>query len=289
MKKMLWLVLVLLSLDLRVIAANGFFEQRHRGWLWFNEREVAEGANHVSEQEQQIALQQLQEQAKLENEIFAAELEDMKHLAIRYPENIDYVTRYKRMEKVMYDNAARLGKSWVMTNFLNPDLGDELENPKNIYGREAKKDLDLIEMKANLQHLASKLDIFVFRQDGCIYCSILEKHLAHFARQYNFAVEAVSADGSNSSVFKTHHAPAMIQALELNVMPVVIAVVKDTRQRFELARGAVSVADLEDKALLLFEHLKLPRHTQDLQSKVKKNLDQNPQENPGGCTACQLR
>ena len=34
-------------------------------------------------------------------------------------------------------------------------------------------------------------------------------------------------------------------------MPTVIVVVKETRERFELSRGAVSVSDLEDSALIL--------------------------------------
>ena len=58
-----------------------------------------------------------------------------------------------------------------------------------------------------------------------------------------------------SSYFKTHASRKLIKALGLEVMPTVIAVVNDTRQRFELARGAVSVADLEEKALLLVNYL----------------------------------
>ena len=38
-------------------------------------------------------------------------------------------------------------------------------------------------------------------------------------------------------------------------MPTVIAITRDSKQRFELARGAVSIPDLEDKALLLVEIL----------------------------------
>ena len=38
-------------------------------------------------------------------------------------------------------------------------------------------------------------------------------------------------------------------------MPTVIAVVNESRQRFELARGGVSVVDIEEKALLLAKHI----------------------------------
>ena len=38
-------------------------------------------------------------------------------------------------------------------------------------------------------------------------------------------------------------------------MPTVIAVTNDSSLRFELARGAVSVADLEDNSLLMAKYL----------------------------------
>lgn len=58
-------------------------------------------------------------------------------------------------------------------------------------------------------------------------------------------------DKSNSSYFETNHSLEMVKALGLEIMPTVIAIVKDSRERYELARGAVSIADLEEKALLL--------------------------------------
>lgn len=104
--------------------------------------------------------------------------------------------------------------------------------------------------------LSKEIEIFVFRKDKCSYCQTLEKHLASFAAQYGFKVEAVSADGSTSQYFKTNSSKELIAALDLEVMPTVIAVTNDSALRFELARGAVSIAELEEKALLLFRYLK---------------------------------
>jgi hypothetical protein len=85
---------------------------------------------------------------------------------------------------------------------------------------------------------------------------VLEKHLNSFANKYGFKVEAVAADNSNSKYFKTHNSPELIKQLNLTVMPTVIAVTKDSAMRFELARGAVSIPDLEDNALLLAKYLR---------------------------------
>jgi hypothetical protein len=276
-------VLMMLFLAFLEVAlgAEAFFEQRHRGWLWFDERERQEETHHQDVPKEQD-IKELAQVAKQENEAFAAELELLRHLAVRHPENLEYVLAYKKKEQEMYDNAGQLAKSWLMVNFLNPDLVDELENPQNIYGRDSKKQYEEQQKQANLKFLAGQIEIFVLRQDGCIYCQILEKHLEHFAHNFGFVVEAIAPDNSQSPYFPTHNSPEMIKALNTEIMPVVIAVVKDTRERFELARGAVSVIDLQEKALMLFEHLGLQAPSI-LPQATDKNL---ANKQLGGCSSC---
>ena len=232
---------------------KNFFEQRYRGWLWFDER-AKEEKEYQSDKEQvkrpMLTLEEMK-QAKQENERFTEELELMRHMMIRYPENVDYVVMYKRKEKEMQDKALILGKNWAIANFRNPDIVDTLENPQNMYGRKIYRDE---KQKADLDRIklaAKAVDVFVFRKDGCPYCVDLEKHLETFATRYGFNVEAVSPDDSVSKHFKTNKGPELIEVLQLDVMPTVIVVVKETRERFELARGAVSISDLEDAALIL--------------------------------------
>lgn len=241
------------------LANNKFFEQRYRGWLWFDESEkedaVKEQKHDDDEDKIQLpTLEQMQE-AKRDNEKFAQELEMLKHLAIRHPDNLEYIKLYKLKEKEMMDRAQLLGINWLMANFLNPEIVDELENPQNIYGRDIKKSQNKKTEESNLKDLSSKVELFVFRQDGCPYCSTLEKHLNTFANKYGFKVEAITPDNSQSRYFKSNSSPELVEALGLEVMPTVIAVVNDTRARFELARGAVSVADLEEKSLLLAKYI----------------------------------
>ena len=233
-------------------AKENFFEQRYRGWLWFDEN--VKEQEEFTEENQAPTLAQM-EQAKKENEEFSRELDLLKHLAIRHPNNLEYIKLYKLKEKEMMDNAQVLGLNWIMANFLNPDIVDELKNPQNIYGRDIRNQQQENDDKATLQELATKVELFVFRQDNCLHCTTLEKHLNSFTTKYGFKIEAISPDHSKSSFFKTHTSPELIQALGLEIMPTVIAVVNESRQRFELARGGVSVVDIEEKALLLAKHI----------------------------------
>ena len=240
-------------------AKQSFFEQRYRGWLWFDEPIVEqpnleEKQDTAEEQSKAPTLEEMQ-RAKHDNEQFAEELELLRHLAVRHPENLEYIKLYKFKEKEMMDNAQILGLNWLMANFLNPEIMDELKSPQNIYGRKILAKEKKSNDQSILQALGDKVELFIFRQDGCPYCSTLEKHLKRFADKYSFKVEAITPDNSQSQYFKSNSSPELIEALGLELMPTVIAVVNNTRQRFELARGAVSVVDLEKKALLLAKYL----------------------------------
>jgi thiol-disulfide isomerase/thioredoxin len=252
-------LILMLGMTSEAFANNKFFDQRYRGWLWFDEsdRENAVDNQDLDSTEDKAKLPTLREmqEAKRENEKFAQELEMLKHLAIRHPDNLEYIKLYKLKEKEMMDRAQLLGINWLMANFLNPDIVDELENPQNIYGRDIKKGEKKNSDTQKLKDLSRKVELFVFRQDGCPYCTTLEKHLHRFANKYGFKVEAITPDNSQSRYFKSNSSPELIEALSLEVMPTVIAVVNDTRGRFELGRGAVSVADLEEKSLLLAKYL----------------------------------
>ena len=254
------LILVVLATPLTSKAAKSdFFNQSYRGWLWFEEKERDESVDQKLEQEPQdsnhIPTKEEMEKAKHENEEFKEELENLRHMMIRYPDNINYIRLYKEKEQEMLNASMTLARNFAMANFLNPNLADNLNAPQNIYGRNVKKSEKQARDKQTIKSLIPKIELFVFREENCSHCPLLEKHLNSFANKYGFKVEAVSADNSKSKYFKTHNNPAITNALNLNVMPTVIAVTKDSSMRFELARGAVSIPDLEDKALLLADYL----------------------------------
>lgn len=239
-------------------AKSDFFEQRYRGWLWFEEKEQDNSMDSQAEEQAMYRMptEEQMKQAKLENEAFKEELEALRHLMVRYPSNLNYIRLYKEKEKQMLERAMVLARNFAMVNFLNPDLADQLKTPQNIYGRNVARDQKEVQDRQIIKSLSARVELFVFRQANCPHCPLLEKHLNSFAKKYGFKVEAVSEDGSLSSYFKTHNNQALIKQLALTVMPTVIAVTKDSSMRFELARGAVSIPDLEDKALLLAEFLK---------------------------------
>ena len=249
------IIIVLTLVSTIATAKQDFFNQSYRGWLWFEEKPKDEPATEQDIKKDDIPTKEEMEKAKRENEQFKEELENLRHMMIRYPDNINYIRLYKEKEQEMLNASMTLARNFAMTNFLNPHLADNLKAPQNIYGRNLNRSEKKAQDSQTIKSLTSKIELFVFREDNCPHCPVLEKHLNSFASKYGFKVEAVSADNSQSKYFKTHNNPAITKALNLNVMPTVIAVTKDSSMRFELARGAVSIRGLEEKSLLLNQYL----------------------------------
>lgn len=253
-------------------AGNNFFDQRYRGWLWFEEKPKKDKARaKLAETKEEQPLKPTildMQKAREDNEAFKEKLDLHRHLTVRYPENIEYARMYRALENEMLEQVSTLSRTFMMTNFIYPDLSDQMEAPENIYGRRIKKDLKNQERQEKIKKIAKRVELFVFRQAGCMYSMTLEQHLDRFADRYGFSVEAVSIDESDSEYFKTYHDPELVKLLALEKIPTVVAVVLETNERFELARGAVAIPNLEDATVMLYDYLEDSRRQE--QMVVKK-------------------
>jgi conjugal transfer pilus assembly protein TraF len=250
-------ILIIIFLATKASAAEqSFFEQRYRGWLWFEE--TARNKD-LEDQEQLKAIEAektKEERAKARREVeeFAKELEDLRYMMIRYPLDLEHVLAYKKKEAEMMDNSIKLDQSWRMVNFMNPAMIDLIENPTNLYGRRIKTELETKKDEAKIKGFAKSVELFFFFSKDCAYSNQLEPVLSSFAKKYNFKVEAISTDGSISKYFKTHHNQGevkdLIEKLGLSQTPVVIAVTNDSSVRFEFWRGAGALSELEENSIL---------------------------------------
>lgn len=260
----LWQILlaitVFTSSNIAVGSNQDFFRERYRGWLWFEEQQRAE----LLEQQRQEASQkeqQTQNYAKAKAEIlqFAKELEDLRYMMIRYPENIEHVWVYKKKEAEMLEAALKLDHSYRMVNFIHPEYVNLLKNPTNLYGRRLKEELKRENEVKQIKELAGRVELFLFFSAKCSYCQQLEPVLAEFANRYGFKVEAVSIDGSQSGYFKTHvdqqQSKHLIKRLGLQQIPTIMAVTNDSSISFELMRGSAAITELEEHSVLALLHL----------------------------------
>lgn len=248
--KALAALILMLGITSEALANNKFFEQRYRGWLWFEEKERAEDKKidiSVPTPEEAKASIEARKQA-LENARNVM-LEAAYRPNISKKEFLKSIEDYRRLEQEMQFMSLKVGMAWDETNMLNPEFLDEINNPSNMYGRKKKEELDNIENDKILRTLARSSEIFVIRSGSCGYCPGLEQYLNRFAKKYGFKVEAVSVDSSDSPYFKTTHSPELVSALGARQTPTVFLVSDQDNHRYQLAEGLVSIETLERRTL----------------------------------------
>ena len=249
--------LAVLFIFLQFLAVNAhanqnFFEQRYRGWLWFENKEKAPADSPRNQNNRASDITPLE--AKEEIEQFAKELEELKFMMLARP-SPENVKAYRDKEKQMWDQADDLHAAWDMANLLYPEQRDLINNPVNVHGVKAKRAIQEEENTKKIKALAKDFDLVLFFEPSCRYCALLSPVLKNFGELYGFHIDAISTTGSKHEYFKTANAPQLIERLGITAFPTVIAVSHDSKTAFELIRGYVSASELEEYSLLAAKYL----------------------------------
>lgn len=251
-------ILVLMVISLSTISyAQGFLnDQRYRGWLWFENKPITKDQSTqtqgLNQAYQSTAI--TPEKARMEIEQFAKELEELKFvmLARPTPEN---VKAYRDKEKLMWTHAETLHDAWDMANLLYPEQRDLINNPVNVHGVKAKREIVAQEDGVKIRNLAKQFDLVLFFDNSCRYCQLLSPVLKSFGEKYGFNIDAISRNGAKHKYFKTANASGLIEKLGITGFPTVIAISHNSKTAFELIRGYVSISELEEYSLLAIKYL----------------------------------
>lgn len=234
--------------------AKNFFEQRYRGWLWFEEpaKEEIKGSNALKTRSNNIT----PAEARKEIEQFARELEDLKFVMMARP-TPENVRAYREKEKFMWDHSLNIHDAWDMANLMYPEQRDLINNPVNVHAVKAKRAIEFETNQAKITQLAKSFDLVLFFEPTCKYCALLSPVLKTFSEQYGFNVEAVSSSGAGHEYFKTAKATGLANQLGITAFPTIIAISHDGKTAFELIRGYVSLSELEEYSLLAIKYLEV--------------------------------
>ncbi|NRB10875.1 MAG: conjugal transfer protein TraF [Rickettsiaceae bacterium] len=263
MKKIIMMVIINMC-SCEAIASKQFFEERYRGWMWFEENEQQQEELLKQKRKKSKRLPTPQEAERIIKQK-KKDLDDARNvmLAAAYDNDIDKrsyleaVKKYRILENQMHLMALKMAKGWGETNLLNPEFTDEYNFPVNVYGRKLKEELEAKENTKILEKLAKFSEIFIFRTEDCHYCHKMEKHLNLFAKRYGFKVHAVSVDGSKSNYFATTNSKELAKELGVEVAPTIFLVNdKNEYHRYQIAIGAVSIQELEENCLQAAKLLK---------------------------------
>lgn len=263
MMRLLILILLVPSLG----HADGFFDERYGGWLWFEEKRKTNTKQNSFHQENQKRSEYISpEDARAEVEQFAKELEDAKYVMLARPSPKN-VKNYKDKEAHMWKSAQKLQESWDIANFLYPEHQNLIEEPVNVHAVKLKREVDRDNALQLIYSLAKEFDLVLFFKGDCKYCKAFEPVLKSFGETYDFKIEAVTMDNSESEYFHTVSMPRLVKDLGIDAAPTLVAVSKDGKTAFELIKGYAAISELEEYTIRAAKHLAATKQTQQSQKK----------------------
>jgi conjugal transfer pilus assembly protein TraF len=250
MHTLMLIIFIICSIN-SAFAKNRFFEERYRGWFWFEEKEQQLSQNRHGKDTGQIT----PSEAKAEIKTLAKELEERKYMMLARP-TVENVKAYREKEKEMWDKAMLLHDAWEMANLLYPEQRDLINNPVNVHAVKMKRAQGAENLESDIAEFAKRFDLVLFFQGGCKYCEAFSPILKAFGKKYGFRIEAVSMDGSKHEFLKTAHIPSLVEQLGIKAAPTVVAISHDSKTAFELIRGYVTLSELEEYSGLAIKHLR---------------------------------
>ena len=139
----IFLLIALQALPSMAMAANSFFDQRYRGWLWFEEKEVAKDSKNIlTSGGDEIADEEITvEEAKAEVEGVTKELEDLKYVYLARP-NFKTQKAYRDKLGEIMDRGIRMQQLWDEQNFIEPEYRDLVNSPENVFAVNINQILD---------------------------------------------------------------------------------------------------------------------------------------------------
>ena len=248
----MFLLIGLMVLPSRAIAEPGFFEQRYRGWLWFEEKEALSGLKErTSTKNNEEASEEITvEEAKAEVESIIKELEDLRYVYLARP---NYKTQKAYRDKLgeIMDRGIRMQQLWDEQNFIEPEYRDLVNSPENVFAVKLNRKIKAEAEKEIIKQFAKDYELVFFYRKSCPRSSEFEPVLKSFGDTYQIKIEAVSVDGSESEYFPRSStiSQKMIEKLGISATPTVIAIRKDARKAFELIRGFVTLSELEENTI----------------------------------------
>ena len=271
MKQLIFKAVLIITLLPSISYGHGFFEQRYRGWFWFEDKPVTkdtlQGKIPNASKSEQPTNDITPMEARREIEQFAKELEELKFMMLARPSPKN-VRAYRDKEKQMWNQAETLHEAWDMANLLYPEQRDLINNPVNVHGVKAKRAMQEEQNTHKIKELAKNFDLVLFFSDSCKYCALLSPVLKNFGDQYGFRIDAISATGSKHEYFKIANAPELAIRLGITAFPTVIAVSHDSKTAFELIRGYVSASELEEYSLLAAKYLEGIKNKEQVDTKL---------------------
>ena len=236
-----------LFISTSVNAANiSFYDgaNKHKGFYWFEVQEKEQ--NQLPESSHALPTSV---EASASMEARKAELDNARNvmLELSYREDVPNevlrasIVKYKKLEAKMYGSAIRLADASDMANFIIPEIVNYDKEPSNVFASKIKCKVAGEEKLKTIKQFGSKFDLLLFANNDCPYSKGFVPIATRFANSHGYPLDITSLESS---------AGAIAAKLGITSTPTLVAISKDATQLFEIARGYVSLSELEESRVL---------------------------------------
>ena len=183
-------ILILLILFTNNVMAASFYEDRSRGWYYFESKSKPKKQRVITDHSEYREL------------IEGAAAKAMMNPT---PEN---VIRFKRLEHQLLAKAIKFAEVTKSVMRQNPDLSGAIENPISRTGLDLKYSRLAQHMENTLKYAAKGFGLILHMDDGEIGTE-LEKVVRRFAAKYNYSLAVVGPSEKSAIDFKLKALPAI--------------------------------------------------------------------------------
>lgn len=218
--------------------ASEFFDDRERGWYWFEQ--YLEKENN-KEDEGLLIKSPLNPEEHIAK--FRAKMDRLKAKAIIEP-SIENVASYIKIQKKALDMASKFGRSWKLALLEYPELTD-LSNPVNNEAINiAYKDKKKIDSE-KIKLFAEEFGLIFFFSPDCSYCHAFVPVLKKFQEMYDFSVMAVTQSDGVIEGFAVQKNEPLVKQFNITHYPSIFAYSPKRNLAMPIGYGYLSIDELE--------------------------------------------
>jgi len=246
---MRYLMIAVLSTLFFTQTHASFYEEKARGWFWYEDPVFQKEEKEEKEEKQTTA-----EKARIYVEGVKKDLEDKKHIALAKPTSQN-IYNYMTAQKKMMDRSELFSKKWLEVLFKNPnELDYTVKHPTMQAARHIAIDEKKKRLEAKIKALSETYGLFFFFAGNCSYCHGFAPIVKTFSEKYGWDVLAISLDGGSVKEFpdaKPNNGIA--QNLQVKSLPTLMAVDPASGKVLILSVGMSAIDKIEERLDVLMQ------------------------------------
>lgn len=277
MELRIFVLMVMISIGVsNAIAKEGFYDDRERGWYWYEDpeeepEEIIE--EEVEEEEQSITIKidpfdnkALLESGKSSKDIIEGQkkaFDKAYHDAVVNPTKHNVALYLDVTQKIM-KQGHEFSDTFKKTIWVSPEYDYSLQGrPNQAQAILAYNQKTVIDKEVALTQIAQEKGIVYFFRSDCPFCKRYSPVLKKFADQFGFTVIPVSLDGVGSKEFpypKT--SDYLAEKLNVEVVPATFIVEPDSNTVSTVGYGFMDWSSLVDRVIFANDQIYQPNEIQ---------------------------